>query len=73
MTKYERALVRRRVKCSIWSHIFGREEWKLPSYVAKSPLAVVALDTMRIYDVVASISGAFKPDHRGDVWHQRLN
>jgi hypothetical protein len=46
MTKYERALVRRSVKCSICVPIFsGVEEWKLPSTSRNQPLAVVALDT----------------------------
>jgi NTE family protein len=46
MTKYERALVRRSVKCSICVPIFSAvEEWKLPSMSRNQPLAVVALDT----------------------------
>jgi NTE family protein len=46
MTKYERALVRRSVKCSICVPIFsGVEEWQLPSTSRNQPLAVVALDT----------------------------
>jgi predicted acylesterase/phospholipase RssA len=46
MTKYERALVRRSVKCAICIPIFPSiEVWKLPSASRNQPLAVVALDT----------------------------
>ena len=46
MTKYERALVRRSVRCSICVPIFPSVEvWKLPSASRNQPLAVVALDT----------------------------
>jgi NTE family protein len=46
MTKYERALVRRSVKCSICVPIFSTvEAWELPSASRNQPLAVVALDT----------------------------
>ena len=56
MTKYERALVRRSVKCSICVPIFSTvEEWKLPSTSRNQPLAVVALDTDQ--DILASLPG----------------
>jgi NTE family protein len=56
MTKYERALVRRSVKCSICVPIFSAvEEWKLPSMSRNQPLAVVALDTDE--DILGSLQG----------------
>jgi len=56
MTKYERALVRRSVKCSICIPIFSAvEEWKLPSMSRNQPLAVVALDTDE--DILGSLQG----------------
>jgi predicted acylesterase/phospholipase RssA len=56
MTKYERALVRRSVKCSICVPIFSAvEEWKLPSMSRNQPLAVVALDTDE--DILRSLQG----------------
>jgi NTE family protein len=56
MTKYERALVRRSVKCSICVPIFPRvEEWKLPSTSRNQPLAVVALDTDE--DILGHLQG----------------
>jgi NTE family protein len=46
MTKYERALVRRSVKCAICIPIFSAaEQWNLPSASRNQPLAVVAFDT----------------------------
>jgi predicted acylesterase/phospholipase RssA len=46
MTKYERALVRRSVKCGICVPIFDSvEAWKVPAESRNQPLAVVALDT----------------------------
>jgi len=56
MTKYERALVRRSVKCSVCVPIFSTvEEWKLPSTSRNQPLAVVALDTDE--DILGSLQG----------------
>jgi hypothetical protein len=56
MTKYESALVRRSVKCSICVPIFSAvEEWKLPSMSRNQPLAVVALDTDE--DILRSLQG----------------
>jgi len=56
MTKYERALVRRSVKCSVCVPIFSTvEEWKLPSMSRNQPLAVVALDTDE--DILTSLQG----------------
>jgi predicted acylesterase/phospholipase RssA len=46
MTKYERALVRRSVKCSICVPIFSTvEAWRVSAASRNQPLAVVALDT----------------------------
>jgi hypothetical protein len=46
MTKYERALVRRSVKCVICVPIFSSpSQWDLPTASRNQPLAVVALDT----------------------------
>jgi hypothetical protein len=46
MTKYERALVRRSVKCAICVPIFSTDDqWNLPSASRNQPLAVVAFDT----------------------------
>jgi NTE family protein len=57
MTKYERALVRRSVKCSICVPIFpGVDEWNLPHTSRNQPLAVVALDTDE--DILESLQGA---------------
>jgi hypothetical protein len=54
MTKYERALVRRSVKCSICIPIFSAvEEWQLTSTSRTRPLAVVALDTDE--DIIADL------------------
>jgi predicted acylesterase/phospholipase RssA len=54
MTKYERALVRRSVKCAICIPIFSSvEAWNLPVTSRNQPLAVVALDTDE--DIIAQL------------------
>jgi predicted acylesterase/phospholipase RssA len=56
MTKYERALVRRSVKCSICVPIFSSvEAWKVPAASRNQPLAVVALDTDE--DILSHLKG----------------
>jgi hypothetical protein len=57
MTKYEKALVRRSVKCAICVPIFSDVGvWNLPLSSRNQPLAVVALDTDE--DIIANLQGA---------------